>query len=168
MKNNKIFIYLFALAVLYIIFQYANGNKKFKADEKRISKLEAKLEETNTVKDSLENETLELSYFTLRHDEYASEYIEDLGFTVPQIESLILDTLISGNSAEKDNPLVPLAGMSGTTRIDRVKLINHKWAIADFTDGEYWGQVLYLYSISKDKVLSIDVITSHLYSKARR
>ena len=136
-------------------------------DEKRIAKLEEKLEQSEIEKDSLENEALELSYFTLRHDEYATEYIEDSGFTVPQVESLILDTLISGNSAEKDNPLVPLAGMSGKTRIDRVKLINHKWAIADFTDGEYWGQVLYLYSISKDNVLSINVITSHLYSKAR-
>ena len=26
--------------------------------------------------------------------------------------------------------------------INGVKMLNHKWAIADFTDGKYWGQIL--------------------------
>ncbi len=163
--KSKIFIYLFALAALYIVFQHRNASKKITLDAERISKLENKLEKLQTVTDSLENETLELSYFTLRHDEYASEYIEDTGISVSQIEGLVLDALISNNSIDKDNPLIPLVGMSGPTRIDRVKLINHKWAIADFTDGEYWGQVMYLYDLSKDGTLSFNTIASHLYPK---
>ncbi|WP_010520975.1 hydrolase [Aquimarina agarivorans] len=165
MKNSKIFIYLFGLAVLYILFQHRNASKKIDLDSQRISKLEKKLEKAKKVADSLDNETLELSYFTLRHDEYASEYIEDLGITVPQIEGLVLDALIENNSVDNDNPLVPVAGMSGPTRIDRVKLINHKWAIADFTDSEYWGQVLYKYDFSKDRTLSFETIASHIYPK---
>lgn len=167
MKNGKIFIYLFAIAILYIIFQQVNGNKKIKADQLTIDRLKAKVETVTHVRDSLENEVLELSYFDLRYDEYAGEYIEDLGFSVEAIESLVLDTLIASNSAEKDNPFVPLAGMEGSTKIDRVKLLNHKWAVADFTDGTYWGQVLYLYEFTKDRTLRLDVITSHLYSKVK-
>jgi len=142
MKNAKIFIYLLAIAVLYIIFQQVNGNKKIKADQQKIEKLQAKIESATKVSDSLENEVLELSYFDL-------------------------DTLVGANTAENDNPFVPLAGLDGTTKIDRVKLLNHKWAVADFTDGTYWGQVLYLYQITDAKKIKLEVITSHLYSKTK-
>ncbi len=167
MKNTKIFIYLFAFALLYILFQRVNVGKKIKVDAQKIEKLSGKLKEVNKVKDSLENETLELSYFDLRFDDYGGEYIEDQGFSVEAIESLVLDTLIEANTAGEDNPFVPLVGMEGTTKIDRVKLLNHKWAIADFTDGTYWGQVLYLYEFNKDKTLRLDVISSHLYPKIK-
>ncbi len=167
MKNAKIFIYLLAIAVLYIIFQQVNGNKKINADRLKIESLKNKVTQITKVKDSLENEVLELSYFDLRFDEYAGEYIEDQGFSVTAMESLVLDTLVGANSAENDNPFVPLAGLDGTTKIDRVKLLNHKWAVADFTDGTYWGQVLFLYQFTKEKTLAINVITSHLYSKTK-
>lgn len=167
MKNAKLFIYLLAIAVLYIIFQQVNGNKKIKADQLKIEKLQTKVNAITKVKDSLENEVLELSYFDLRHDEYAGEYVEDLGLATEIVESLVLDTLIAANSAEKDNPYVPLAGLDGTTKVDRVKLLNHKWAVADFTDGTYWGQVLYLYEITKEKTVTLEVITSHLYAKVK-
>ena len=167
MKNAKIFIYLLAIAVLYIIFQQVNGNKKINADRLKIESLKNKVTQITKVKDSLENEVLELSYFDLRFDEYAGEYIEDQGFSVTAMESLVLDILVGANSAENDNPFVPLAGLDGTTKIDRVKLLNHKWAVADFTDGTYWGQVLFLYQFTKEKTLAINVITSHLYSKTK-
>jgi len=167
MKNAKIFIYLLAIAVLYIIFQQVNGNKKIKADQQKIEKLQAKIESATKVSDSLENEVLELSYFDLRYDEYAGEYIEDYGIAIETVESLVLDTLVGANTAENDNPFVPLAGLDGTTKIDRVKLLNHKWAVADFTDGTYWGQVLYLYQITDAKKIKLEVITSHLYSKTK-
>jgi len=103
MKNTKIFIYLFAIAVLYIVFQQVNGNKKIKADQQKIENLKVKVEAVTQLKDSLENEVLELSYFDLRYDEYAGEYIEDQGLSVEGIESLVLDTLIGANSAGKTN-----------------------------------------------------------------
>lgn len=167
MKNAKIYIYLLAIAVLYIIFQQVNGNKKIKADQQKIEKLQAKIESITKVSDSLENEVLELSYFDLRYDEYAGEYVEDYDIAIETVESLVLDTLVGANTAENDNPFVPLAGLDGTTKIDRVKLLNHKWAVADFTDGTYWGQVLYLYQITDAKKIKLEVITSHLYSKTK-
>lgn len=167
MKNSKIFIYLFAIALLYILFKEVNVRKKVKSDTTTILKLKTKFENIKSTKDSLENEALELSYFDLRFDDYATEYIEEDGYSVEQIESLVTDALIEANKAGEDNPFVPMAGMEGTTKIDRVKLLNHKWAIADFTDGTFWGQVLYLYEFTKDKTLKIDVITSHLYPKTK-
>lgn len=163
--KSKIFLYLFVLALLYILFQQVNAKKKFEADAQKIEKLTKKVETFDFVKDSLDNKIMDMSYFSLEFDEYAAEYIEEMGYTVPELEEIVMSALISNNSADKDNPLVPLAGMEGNTIIDRVKLINHKWAIVDFTDGKYWGQVLYTYLLDEKDTLTLDVIASHLYPK---
>lgn len=163
--KSKIFLYLFVLALLYILFQQVNAKKKFEADAQSIEKLTQKVEKFDFVKDSLDNKIMDMSYFSLEFDEYAVEYIEEMGYMVPELEEIVMSALISNNSADKDNPLVPLAGMEGHTIIDRVKLINHKWAIVDFTDGKYWGQVLYTYLLDEKDTLTLDVIASHLYPK---
>ena len=163
--KSKIFLYLFVLALLYILFQQVNAKKKFEADALKIEKLCKKVENVDFVKDSLENKMLDLSYFSLEFDEYAIEYVEESGYTVPELEELVTSALISKNTADNDNPLVPLAGMEGNTIIDRVKLINHKWAIVDFTDGKYWGQVVYSYLLDEENTLTLDVMGSHLYPK---
>ena len=163
--KSKIFLYLFVLALLYILFQQVNAKKKFEADAIKIEKLTQKVEGFDKVKDSLENEILDLSYFSLEFDEYAIEYVEESGYTVPELEELVTSALISKNTADNDNPFVPLAGMEGHTIIDRVKLLNHKWAIVDFTDGKYWGQVMYSYLLDENNILTLDVMGSHLYPK---
>jgi len=163
--KSKVFLYLFVLALLYILFQQVNAKKKFEADALKIEKLSKKVENFDFVKDSLENKMLDLSYFSLEFDEYAIEYVEESGYTVPELEELVTSALISKNTADNDNPLVPLAGMEGNTIIDRVKLINHKWAIVDFTDGKYWGQVVYSYLLDEENTLTLDVMGSHLYPK---
>ncbi len=163
--KSKLFLYLFVLALLYILFQQVNAKKKFEADAIKIERLTEKVKSFDVVKDSLENKMLDLSYFSLEFDEYATEYIEEEGYTVPELEELVTSALISKNSASRDNSFVPLVGLEGNTIIDRVKLINHKWAIVDFTDGKYWGQVLYSYLIDEDNILSLDVMGSHLYPK---
>jgi len=163
--KSKIFLYLFVLALLYILFQQVNAKKKFEIDSKKIEKLSEKIKSFDSVKDSLENKIMDLSYFSLEFDEYASEYIEDMGYTVPELEELVTSALISKNSTDSDNAFIPLAGMEGNTIIDRVKLINHKWAIVDFTDGKYWGQVIYSYLLDDNDTLTLDVIGSHLYPK---
>ena len=163
--KSKIFLYLFVLALLYILFQQVNAKKKFKVDEERLAKKTQRIEAYKSEKDSLENKIMDLSYFSLEFDEYATEYVEEMGYTVPELEELVMSALISKNSAGKDNPFVPLAGMEGNTIIDRVKLINHKWVIVDFTDGKYWGQVLYTYLLDDKNILTLDVIASHLYPK---
>lgn len=153
------------MALLYILFQQVNAKKKFEVDAQKIEKLTNKVEKFDFIKDSLENKIMDLSYFSLEFDEYAAEYVEEMGFTVPELEELVTSALISENTADKDNPLIPLVGMEGNTLVDRVKLINHKWAIVDFTDGKYWGQVLYSYLLDDKETLTLDVIASHLYPK---
>ena len=47
--------------------------------------------------------------------------------------------------------------------IDQVKLLNHKWIIASFTDGTYWGEMLLTYEVIDKKELKFKVVESTLY-----
>ena len=47
--------------------------------------------------------------------------------------------------------------------INTVKLLNHKWIIADFSDGEYWGEIFLTYEITEDKELKFNLVEYFLY-----
>ena len=49
--------------------------------------------------------------------------------------------------------------------INKAKILNHRWIIADFTDGVYWGEVLLKYFVNDDKTISFEVIQSLIYQK---
>ena len=47
----------------------------------------------------------------------------------------------------------------------KVKVLNHRWIIADFSDGEIWGEVLLKYFVNDDNSISFEVNQSLLYQK---
>jgi hypothetical protein len=49
--------------------------------------------------------------------------------------------------------------------INKIKVLNHRWIIADYSDGEYWGEVLLKYFVNEDKSISFEVNQSILYQK---
>ena len=49
--------------------------------------------------------------------------------------------------------------------INKVKILNHRWIIADFSDGEYWGEVLIKYFVNEDETISFETFESLLYQK---
>jgi hypothetical protein len=49
--------------------------------------------------------------------------------------------------------------------INKIKVLNQRWIIADFSDGEYWGEVLLKYFVNEDKSISFEVNQSLVYQK---
>jgi len=47
--------------------------------------------------------------------------------------------------------------------INTVKLLNHKWIIADFSDGDFWGELFIAYEINENSELKFSLIDSFLY-----
>ena len=47
--------------------------------------------------------------------------------------------------------------------INTVKLLNHKWIIADFSDGVFWGELLLTYEVHDDSTVRFQVVESFLY-----
>jgi len=170
--RSRIFLYLFIFSVLFILFQWMNAKKAKESYDGKIENLMVKIEGKekelqfkDLEKDSLIDKILDLTYFSLESDEEAISYFEEQGYDSKKLELTISDQIISQNKAGADNPIVPFAGMEGNMAINKVRLLNHKWIIADFTDGVYWGQLFIIYDVRKDGVVDFEVEKSFLYPK---
>ena len=166
--KKQLFLYLFLLTALLLLFVFVNTKKDMKVYEEKIAKIEKHLEEKeNSYQDTIANlriETMELGKFSLIEDAYAIEHLYKEGIDFKELIPHIEDQLISMNVEEGGNPLVPYAPMFGDRMmINSMKMLNHKWIIADFSDGKYWGQVLISCTYNDDKTISFNTKESFLY-----
>lgn len=161
--RNKILMYLFIFSVLFTLFIYVNDKRILDAKQEKIDRLEDKLAEMEADV-QIQSEVAEVEdYFNLQNNEDAITYFENKGIDTQDLILKVEDAIISKNSAEEDNPLVPQAGMEGKMRINKIKVLNHKWIIADFTDGTYWGEVFLSYEVAEDGEIRFYPEKSFLY-----
>lgn len=161
--RSKIFLYLFIFTLMFTIFIYVNDKKILDSRDAQIENLESRLTEAEARNEVLLGENSMLSYFSLSNNEEALTYFENQGINASELESLLQDEIIGRNRANEGNDLVPFAGIDGVMRINKVKVLNHKWIIADFTDGTYWGELFISYEIDEDRNLQLNTERSFLY-----
>ena len=168
--KRTLFMYLFLFTLLFVIFQYMNEKKIFEKQENKIEKQRNTISnlknELLTLKDSLEilsNENLSCNYFTLQGNENAMSYVEKLGFESLEIENQVSEYMYDQNLVKEKNYLIPYEGMNGKMKINKIKFLNHKWIIADFTDGRYWGEMILEYYVTKKNKIELNQISSLLY-----
>jgi hypothetical protein len=140
-----------------------NDKKILDARDAKIESLIDRLAELENEKDQLKSKNLNLNYFSLAENEEAISYFESSGIDSKELSQAIEDEIIGRNRAAADNDLIPFEGMEGVMRINKVKILNHKWIIADFTDGTYWGELLISYQLDDNKNLSLTTEKSFLY-----
>ncbi len=161
--RNKIFLYLFLFALLFIFYQYMNEKKIFESQDSRIEKLEANIQTEQDSIESLQNQVRDLNYFTLLGNDNAMTYLEKMGYEAADVEAMVSDQIYDFNLQKGNNPLVPFDGMNGDMKINKLKFLNHKWIQADFTDGKYWGEMILEYYFNEKKELELTLIASLLY-----
>lgn len=161
--RSKIFIYLFIFTLMFTIFIYVNDKKILDAKDTQIDNLELKISKSDTLIQGLQHRNNELEYFSLSGNEEALTYFENMGINAAELERALEDEIIGRNRANEGNDLVPYEGIDGVMRINKVKVLNHKWIIADFTDGTYWGELFISYDINEDKNLKLNTERSFLY-----
>ena len=128
-------------------------------------RLEKKQSQLKALKDSLKVEKrrfFENVYFSLDTNEEALVYFEELDF--PVTSARIKDALYDTNLLGEEESLVPYAQMGGKFLINKIKVLNHKWAIADFSDGTFWGELLIKYQVAADGTLTFTVVEHFLYA----
>ncbi len=164
--KNRLFMYLFIFTLLLVIFQYVNSKSIIEGYDKKLTNYK----ETNTqLKDSIrllqDNAIANLYTFKFDTNDDAMTYWEDQGYRISEFIPFIKDELMNLNVYDtEDHPLVPYASMSGKKMvIDQIRMLNHKWIIASFTDGTYWGEMLLEYTIKDRKDLKFRVVESILY-----
>jgi len=162
--KNKIFLYLFIFAALIGLYLFVSNGKMVKSKEARITKLQ---EQVTQLKDSVQKSqlaVLEMQYFSLENNDDALAYYDHLNLENPS--RYISDKLLETNEQKGDNPLIPYAGMESDFKINRIKLLNHKWLIADFSDGKYWGEVLINYTLKDDLGIDFNMVDHLLYTRS--
>lgn len=162
--KQRIFMYLFVFAALLVLFQYVNSKRIFEDINK---KLEFSKAQAETYKDSvavLQNDILEVSHFNLYRNEDAISYFENDGYKIDELIPFIKDELYKLNEVKGEHPVIPYASSEGRKMlINTVKMLNHKWIIADFSDGEYWGEIFLTYEITENKELKFNLVEYFLY-----
>ena len=165
--KKSLLLYLFILVILMNVFTYMYFSKQLTFEQDHSSKTELRL------KDSLVSMTKKLddaSYFSLAKNENAQNYFNpDNATKTIQIEKLIpsvTEKLLDFNSNSKGNPNKGQDNIGANKFIiNKVRILNHRWIIADFSDGEYWGEVLLKYFINEDESVSFETIQSFIYQK---
>lgn len=161
--RSKIFIYLFIFTLMFTIFIYVNDKKILDSRDAQIENLGSKLARAEADLEELQSQNNELSYFSLAKNEEAMTYFENQGINVEELERVLVDEIVGRNRANEGNDLIPFEGMNGVMRINKVKVLNHRWIIADFTDGTYWGELFISYDINEDRNLKLNTERSFLY-----
>lgn len=134
------------------------------ANAEKISKFESKVE---LLKDSVQRSSLkvlDMQYFSLENNDDALAYFEHLDLQDPA--GYIADKLLETNAQKGDNPLVPYEGMQSEFKINKIKVLNHKWILTDFSDGKYWGELLIKYELKDDLGVDFTLIDHLLYTRS--
>ena len=164
--KGKIYLYLFVFTLLLVIFQFVNSKNVLDTYEKRIKSNEEKIEKYKDSIIQIADKNLELMHFNIDYNEDAHMYFERQGYDSDQLIKIIKDQLISTNVYEgEDHPIIPYASMTDNKiMINTIRLINHKWIVADFTDGRHWGELFLTYELNENQNLDFKLLEYTMYA----
>lgn len=162
--KNKIFLYLFIFTSLICLYLFVSSGNMAEANYAKIQKLEEEVESLNdSIQDARLN-VLEMQYFSLENNDDALAYYDHLEIKNPS--AYVSDKLLETNESKGDNPLVPYEGMQNDFKINKIKVLNHKWILTDFSDGKYWGELLIKYELKDDLGVDFTLIDHLLYTRS--
>jgi hypothetical protein len=159
--RKSLFLYLFIIAALMNVFTYKYFTSK---DGAAI----ATLTETNKkVADSLKlvtNQLYDANAFSLEHNDRAQNYLQQND--LPAFNEKVKQALLAYNDDPEGNKYTDQPKMGEQKYIiNKVKLLNHRWIIANYSNGEIWGEVLLKYFVAEDQTISFEIMNSYLYPK---
>lgn len=156
-------MYLFFFSILLVLFLYVNQSSIFERQTAIINSLEAKNQALKDSTASLNQEISDLRYFDLLTNDSARTYFERIGIEAEDAATQVKERIYELNLTRGGNPLVPFANADGEWRINRVKFLNHRWVIADCSDGRAWGELWIEYFFDQDGKLDLNTQASVLY-----
>ena len=165
--KKSLFLYLFILSVLMNIFTYMYYSKKNVFDETQFKTTNAKLKDSLT---SIGAKLDEANYFALENNQNAQDYLNSgdgiKNISYEQLIPLVKEKLMELKDNPKGNPYTGQDQIGAQKLIiNKAKVLNHRWVFADFSDGEYWGEVLLKYFVNEDESITFEIIQSVLYQK---
>lgn len=159
--KRQLYLYLFILSTLICAFTYMYFSKQI-VFERNNNKAELK-----SIRDSLlmiSNQLSDADYFSLEHNQRAQEYFVDKS---PQkLLPIIRESLLAYNDDPNGNKYTGQEKMGEQKFIiNKIKILNHRWIMADYSNGELWGDVLIKYFVEEDGKITFQVMDSFLFPK---
>jgi hypothetical protein len=159
--KNSLFLYLFIIALLMNVFTYKYFTSQNKDETTKLRIENKKLNDSLLV---TFNKSIDDNVFSLEYNDRAQNYLNqnDLsGFS-----EKVKQALLAFNDDKEGNRYID-QGRVGEQKfiINKLKIINHRWIIADYSNGELWGEVLIKYFIENDNSITFETIESYLYPK---
>lgn len=160
--KKQLFLYLFVFALCINLFTYMFFTGEQQHDAARIEKIKSQLKAS---RDSLAVSISQGSYFSVENDNNALAYLRDNNVEdVKAFTIKVTDGILAKNADPKGNPLVGYESFEQTKYvINKVKLLNHRWVIADFNNNKQWGEVLIRYFINEDGSIDYETADTVLY-----
>ena len=162
--KNRIFMYLFIFSLLLLLFNFINSKKIFDDSNQKVATSKAQVQKYQDSIVTLNDDVYNLSQFSFDYNEYSYDYFSNKGYDVEKLMTTVKDALYAQNEYEgEEHPLVPYVSTTGNKMlINSIRVLNHKWIIADFTDGQLWGEMLIVYSLNNKGELNFRVAESLL------
>ena len=165
--KKSLLLYALILSIVFNIYTYMYLSKEVNYEQEKYKKITTKLRDSIQL---VTNKLFDADYFSLEKNDNAQNYFEsaksdkirNYATMIPYVTGQLLDL----NANPKGNPYTGQVQLGATKfSINKVKVLNHRWIIADYSDGEYWGEVLLKYFINDDESVSFEVNQSFLYQK---
>ncbi len=163
MKN--VILYGLIFSVLFNIFQYVNSTKILDAKDKEVSKIKERLK---TSRDSVAS-LASANYFALESDEDAQEYFYKYDLDYLKVAEKVKEDLLVLNENKNGNKLIPYEPIDGKAfLVNTSKILNHRWLIAEYSNGDLWGQILVKYFVAEGKPTEFETVETILYEKQKQ
>lgn len=160
--KRQLYLYLFILTALVAVFTYMYYNKELKYVKKMHES------DTKYLKDSITDISSKLydaDHFSLEMNENAQNYFADY-YNVQKLIPQIREALLAYNDDPKGNIYTGQEKLGEQKFIiNKIKILNHRWIIADYSDGTYWGDVMLKYFVEKDGKITFQIMDSQIYPK---
>ena len=153
--NKHFFITLLGTAVLASCNSTNNESATaLKESAEKISKL------TDSIK-KIDEQRLEALNFSLETNELAQQYFEDLKIDNPS--QIVINALMEMN-VKDHNPYIK-SECNGKFLFNKIRILNEKWVICEFTDGELWGDLLLEYHIDGNQNVTFKALDEVIHPK---
>ena len=149
-------MYLFIFTALIALYQFKSASNYVENTQLALAKYQETAEEQIKVSakvKSLEAQLEMAQLFDLKYNQEGLLVVENQYEGPQEISDFISDALIQTNiDKESQHTLIPFKSKKAKFVFNSVKVLNHKWLIANFTDGTIWGEAILKFSINKDQV----------------
>jgi len=158
--KKSLTLYLLIIAVLMNVFTYKYFSTKY------IKEMNEFKEENIKLKDSLNSTPATyLDNFELINNDRAQNYLyENKINDIPVFEEKVKQALLTYNDDYEGNKYTDQSKIGEQKFIiNSIKILNHRWIIANYSNGKLWGEVLLKYFLNDDQSISFEVMNSYLY-----